>query len=814
MLRPKREIQRSSAAQLPVRPVTNWLLGLVLVAGSPSGMAAAGDENWDDRFAWAVLEGSQVRAVAISGSNVYFGGQFNGVGGTSGVGAGVRATNIALWNGRSWAAVGGGVNGQVYAIATRGDDVYVGGEFTAAGGVSATNVARWDGANWWAVGSGTDDRVYTLAFRGDDLYAGGQFTVAGGIAAKRIAKWNGTSWSDIGGGLGNVGAVRAIAFLGGDMYASGDFNFQVGTNTIRTIARWDGTNWNGLTGDLGTAADTAYAMAVVGNDLYVGGTFLTAGGITARRIARWNGSWSAVGEGITAASVGVFTMVANGTDLYVAGQINGAGGIITGNTAKWDGVSWSRLGLGILGVSVVNGLAMANGDLYVGGSFLGVGGGTLHTYSTARWDGNDWWALGQGMDNAVHALSSTGTNVYAGGWFQRAGGVDASNVGLWDGDRWSSLGNVAIASEVFAVVPSGSNVYVGGNFFNLITNGFGLSALGIARWNGTLWSALGAGLRHYGSNGIVRAIAVAADGTVYAGGMFNQAGGAAATNIARFFTNWQAVGTLPNAGVNGQVHALALLGSDLYVGGAFTDAGGVSAPGIARWTGTAWSALAGGLNGTVLALATNGAELYAGGSFTNAAAGITNVAKWDGSSWSALGSGLGSTTNDFVASIAVNGTDVYVGGRFTNAGGILANGIARWNGSAWSALGSGVAPGTVLNPPVVRALAFCNGDLYVGGSFVTAGGKPSYGFAIWHLPDSGPPPGPGAPLAGVSVLPGGGVVIAWNSVSNATYQIRSTTDLALPFTTFAGPILSGGATTSFTNSTTDPVRFFLIEQLP
>jgi hypothetical protein len=253
----------------------------------------------------------------------------------------------------------------------------------------------------------------------------------------------------------------------------------------------------------------------------------------------------------------------------------------------------------------------------------------------------------------------------------------------------------------------------------------------------------------------------------------------------------------------------------LYVGGAFTNAGGVSATGIARWNGTAWSAVGTGLAGTVMALTTNGTDVYAGGRFTNAAAGITNIAKWNGSSWSALGGGVGSTTNDFVAAIAVNGSNVYVGGHFTNAGGVLANSIARWDGSAWSTLGSGVAPGTVLNPPVVRALAFHDEVLHVGGHFASAGGKPSYGFAIWHPPDSGQPPGPGALLAAVNVLPGSNLVITWNSLPNVSYQILSTTDLSVPFSTFAGPILSGGTTTRFTNSTpADLIRFFLIEQLP
>lgn len=796
------------------RSLAGLLLALLTSAFS-TGLWADDDDHWDDRFAWSLVEGPQVRAVASSGSNVYFGGGFITVGGSTAVGVGVSATNIAVWNGRSWAAVGDGINGPVYALATRGNEVYVGGEFTSAGGVSATNVARWDGANWSALGGGiTGDRVYALAFNGNDLYVGGRFTNAGGITVSNIARWNGVGWSAVGGGLGRAGSVRAIAFMGGDLYASGDFNFDIGLTTIQTIARWDGANWDALPGEFGPLAVTAYALAVVGNDLYVGGTFLTNSvGVDVKRIARWNGAnWSSVGAGITAAAVGIFTMVADGTNLYVAGGINAAGGITTRNMAKWDGASWSAVGTGIQTASVVNGLAYADDGLYASGAFLDAGG--LHAYNAARWDGTNWWALGQGMDNAVHVLTSHTTNVYAGGWFSRAGGVFGGNIASWDGNRWSSVGNADFQfAEIRAIAASRTNVYVGGSFAGGITNGTGFPAFGIARWNGTLWSSLGAGLRYFGTNGLVRAIAVAGDGTVYAGGIFTQAGGQMATNIARYFTNWQTVGTSPNSGVNGEVLALAFSGNDLYVGGALTNAGGVNTPGIARWNGTAWSAVGTGLAGTVMVLATNGTDLYAGGQFTNTAAGITNIAKWNGSSWSALGGGVGSTTNDFVAAIAVHGSDVYVGGFFTNAGGTAANSIARWNGTAWSALGSGVAPGTVLNPPVIRALAFHDGALHAGGYFATAGGKPSYGFAIWHPPDAGQPPG-GAPLAGVTMLPGGQLVITWNSASNGNYRVHSTTDLAVSFTPFAGPIPSAGATTSFTNSTLGPARFFLIEQLP
>lgn len=79
--------------------------------------------------------------------------------GISAVGVGIPANNIAVWNGRRWAALGNGFDGQVYAIAIHGTDVYVGGEFTQAGSVPALNVARWDGSNGRRWGAFRPSRV-------------------------------------------------------------------------------------------------------------------------------------------------------------------------------------------------------------------------------------------------------------------------------------------------------------------------------------------------------------------------------------------------------------------------------------------------------------------------------------------------------------------------------------------------------------------------------------------------------------------------------------------------------------------------------
>jgi hypothetical protein len=196
------------------------------------------------------------------------------------------------------------------------------------------------------------------------------------------------------------------------------------------------------------------------------------------------------------------------------------------------------------------------------------------------------------------------------------------------------------------------------------------------------WVSMNPGIP--GADAQVRAAVVDGSGNLYIGGDFTLVGTVAANRIAKWDGSvWSALGT----GMNILVNALAVIGTDLYAGGVFTAAGGVTVNNIAKWNGSVWSALGTGVNGNVQALAVSGTDLYAGGGFTTAGGVAANrIAKWNGSVWSALGTGM----NNTVRALAVSGTDLYAGGVFTTAGGVAANRIAKWDGSVWSALGTGM----------------------------------------------------------------------------------------------------------------------------
>ena len=232
------------------------------------------------------------------------------------------------------------------------------------------------------------------------------------------------------------------------------------------------------------------------------------------------------------------------------------------------------------------------------------------------------------------------------------------------------------------------------------------TAIGVPGPNSTVWCALA----------VDEASAIGP--AVYAGGQFTTAGGTNAANIARWDgAAWSALGTGTQS--TGVPYALVAKDGFLYAGGAFASMGGQpSTRGIAKWDGSGWSTVGGSMaqsNTGPRALVFWGNDLYCGG-YQNDMGGVTlhKLGRWNGTVWAPLpGDPIGSTDN--VLALAVyndgGGSDLYVGGTFASAGGNAYNrNIFRWDGTSLTPLGRG-ADGAV------EAFAVWNGELYVGGYF-------------------------------------------------------------------------------------------------
>jgi hypothetical protein len=235
-------------------------------------------------------------------------------------------------------------------------------------------------------------------------------------------------------------------------------------------------------------------------------------------------------------------------------------------------------------------------------------------------------------------------------------------------------------------------LYVTGNFSTID----GVAANHVAKWDGVVWSGLSGG-QGLGLDGPGHALAVWDDGTgasLYIGGNFITAGGLPANNIARWDgSDWSVVPGSSANGVDDHVHALEVwddgLGDALYVGGTFENAGGEAATGIARWGFEGWSSLPdlqwkSVFPGGIFALSAQpGGALVAGGYFNIAGSTPAEyIASWDGSKWSALEGPSGNGLNQGPWSIATSIDSVFVGGPLYSASGTVSRGIAEYR--CWS----------------------------------------------------------------------------------------------------------------------------------
>src|SRR4030095_14335340 len=90
----------------------------------------------------------------------------------------------------------------------------------------------------------------------------------------------------------------------------------------------------------------------------------------------------------------------------------------------------------------------------------------------AKWDGSSWSPLGSGLDSGVSALAvyddGGGPALYAGGFFQTAGGGPAHFLAKWGATRGSALEREVTGSiRALAVFDDGGGpaLYAGGQFW-------------------------------------------------------------------------------------------------------------------------------------------------------------------------------------------------------------------------------------------------------------------------------------------------------------------------------------------------------------
>jgi trimeric autotransporter adhesin len=723
----------SGDATMPnVNPPIRALLAAVLLMDLRGRAVAANPPEagvWDHRFASPGVD-EWVGAMAFDQKEMYIGGAFQAVGP-------VIAGSLAHYDGKKWLAVPGEPQLEwpllnVMALEVFENTLYVGGYFTNAGGLSAGGIAALKNKQWSVPGV-TNGSVLALRKDGRSLLVGGRFTPPGFTNPVALARFDGRKWTVLNSELtpcedgACVSGVEQVEVIGPQIFSSVSVSITDWWYPAYLLAQYDDVSgWAGI--EKPTDDELAwFQLSQFNNQLVFGGSFANETNASLRNIARWDGSeWLPMGAGLPGE---VYALAANDSFLYAAHLVERSAEFRWG-VSRWNGVQWDRVGTSdFVWDDPLRLFLSPDGTLYL--SRIMNGRATVAAPGLARWNGTQWESLFKGKNfqgagggiRTIRAFALHQGEVFMGGIFLSAGDQVTQGIARWDGEAWHDVdggiyGNPAHRVEALHSV---SNLLWAGGFF---TNIGGVFCSNVAAWDGTNWQVAG--------KGFDERVMTLADwrGSIYAGGRFTAAEDVPVNRIAQ----WNGSAWLPlGAGCDDTVNALVTWRDRLIAGGRFTMAGDQALPALAMWDGTDWKSVGGGVGGaeqvTVSRVAVANDSLYVAGNFRTAGeSAVTNIARWDGTNWQSVGGGF----DGVIGALATHGSDIFLAGRRTNVlGESIEGGVYRLNADRWDLLPNGPSHSGGPQFARVQALLPCDGELFAGGRFSWAGGRPSASVARW-----------------------------------------------------------------------------------
>ena len=121
-------------------------------------------------------------------------------------------------------------------------------------------------------------------------------------------------------------------------------------------------------------------------------------------------------------------------------------------------------------------------------------------------------------------------SLYAAGTFTSVGAQSCNRIAKWNGTQWQPV-DVGVNGTILAMAVYNNELYVGGQFST--AGGPSSTALNIARWNGSFWSALSPDGVSGGNPVGVNSLYVW-NNQLFVGGAFDSAGGTVSRMVARW----------------------------------------------------------------------------------------------------------------------------------------------------------------------------------------------------------------------------------------------------------------------------------------
>lgn len=419
-----------------------------IVGGSPRRNLAALDLATAQPLPWDPSlggESDEVRALALSGQTLYVGGAFTSVGGVvrnslAAVDVGTGA--VTGWNPRPEPNV---LPPPVRALAISGTNVFVGGHFTSIGGSFRTNLAAVSSISGFATSwnPNPDGEIDSIAVVSNTVFVTGTFANIGGMPRTSLAAidatlgtatvWNPDPTPPLQtlGPNGYYVSRFAPVIVDGDRLLVGGSFTNIASQTRRGAASFDLatggiTGWNPY-----AIAGQVNSLAAQGDRAYLGGSFRSVNGVPRRGLAALVAASGAATVWNPDVAGTVRTLGLTGQTLYLGGSFTQVGSQLRTNLAAVDiatgqVASWSP-GMG----GTVNALAIAASRVYIGGEFASVAGQARTNLAAVGFDGtlNSW---NPGAPGWVQSLLVAGNVIYVAGYFSQLAGQSRPSLGAVD----------------------------------------------------------------------------------------------------------------------------------------------------------------------------------------------------------------------------------------------------------------------------------------------------------------------------------------------------------------------------------------------
>jgi hypothetical protein len=379
---------------------------------------------------WTPNANATVDAITVSAAgNVYLGGAFTAVNGTTRhriaeVGPSATTAPVLL-------AFDPNAGQQVYALAHDTTNIYVGGAFAVLGGTTridaalinpTTGVASWNPA--------PDGAVDAITVNASGVWLGGAFANAGGAARGGLALVDPTTGAALGGNPALSGTVRALASDGaGGVYAGGSFTSSGPANLVDVASTGTVSGWNPAVNG------TVDAVSVANGGVYVGGTFTSAGGVARTNAAELDPTSAAALPWNPSPDGAVLAIAANSAVVYLGGSFANAGGAASANLTAVDPATGIATGWAASANGTVDAIAVLGDTVYVGGSFGEAGGGTSANVAALSGSDGTPTSFAPSPNGPVLTVSAAASGLLTvGGSFTTvAGGVASPNLAFFGG---------------------------------------------------------------------------------------------------------------------------------------------------------------------------------------------------------------------------------------------------------------------------------------------------------------------------------------------------------------------------------------------